>query len=91
MQQIGIDLSKNRTKDVFEFFKAGKLYNYIITVCDEASAEKCPVFPGMANRLHWSFSDPSTFTGTHEEKLLKTGKVRDEIKKRIELFVKERS
>ena len=43
MKEIGIDISNNRTKSVFDFFKQGKLYNYVITVCDEASGEKCPL------------------------------------------------
>src|ERR1022692_467871 len=74
MKEAGIDISENRTKDVFEFFKQGKIFSYVITVCDEASAEKCPVFPGMAKSLHWSFSDPSSFTGTKEEMMIKIGK-----------------
>jgi len=87
MKEIGIDISKNRTKDVFEFFKSGKLFGTVITVCDETSAERCPVFPGMSNKLHWSFSDPSQFTGTHQEKLAQTATVRDSIKKKIEAFL----
>ena len=42
MQEDGIDISNNKTKDVFEFFKEGRLYNYVVTVCDEASAARCP-------------------------------------------------
>lgn len=89
MQEIGIDISKNQTKDVFGFFKQGKIYHNVITVCDEASAERCPVFPGMAKQLHWSFTDPSQFQGTHPEKLEQTRKVRDEVKNRIEKFIQE--
>lgn len=83
MKEVGIDISQNKTKGVFEFVKKGKLFHYVITVCDEASAKGCPVFPGLAKRLHWSFHDPSTFEGTYEERLEKTRKVRDEIKNRI--------
>ena len=46
MAEIGIDISKNETKDVFEFFKDGRRYDYVITVCDEASGQRCPIFPG---------------------------------------------
>ncbi|MBI5604034.1 MAG: hypothetical protein HY879_11825 [Deltaproteobacteria bacterium] len=51
------------------FIRAGRLYNHVITVCDETSAEQCPFFPGITTRLHWSFADPSGFSGTYEEKL----------------------
>jgi arsenate reductase len=87
MKEIGIDISKNRTKDVFEFFRQGKLYSSLVTVCDEASAEKCPIFPGMAKQFHWSFTDPSEFQGTNEEKLIQTRKVRDAIKNKIKEFI----
>ncbi len=80
---IGIDISQNKTKGVFEFVKKGKLFHYVITVCDDASAKGCPVFPGLAKRLHWSFQDPSTFEGTYEKRLEKTRRVRDEIENRI--------
>lgn len=87
MSEIGIDISKNQTKKVFDFYKEGKLYTHVITVCDEASAEQCPVFPGITKQLHWSFSDPSQFQGTKEEKLQQVRVVRDEIRKKIEDFI----
>ncbi len=83
MKEIGIDISGKATKSVFEYFKKGTLFSYVITVCDQASGEKCPVFPGQVKRLHWSFPDPSSFEGTYQEKLEKTRAVRDEIKKTI--------
>ncbi len=91
MKEIGIDISENRTKDVFEFFKASKLYQYVITVCDEANAERCPIFPGPGQKLHWSFTDPSTLAGTHEDKLAFTRIVHGEIKNRIKEFLVEQS
>lgn len=89
MQEVGIDISQNSTKDVFEFYKQGRHFDYVITVCDEASGEKCPFFPGMKSRIHWSFADPSAFEGTHFEKMVRTRLVRDNIKKQIERFVEE--
>jgi arsenate reductase len=83
MQERGIDISKNPTKSVFEFFKAGTLFEYVITVCDETNAERCPVFPGITKRLHWGFPDPSTHQGTVEEKLERTRQIRDLIEKKI--------
>ena len=87
MQELGIDISRNATKDVFEFFKQGKHFDYVVTVCDEASSEKCPFFPSQRKKLNWSFKDPSQFTGTMDEKLTEVRKVRDAIKKKVEEFV----
>lgn len=87
VSEIGIDISGNKTKDVFDFFKEGKMFNYVITVCDEASGQRCPIFPGALKRIHWSFEDPSSFSGTDEDKLLKIAKVRDEIKIKVEEFI----
>jgi len=84
MQEIGIDISQHKTKGVADFIKRRETFDYVITVCDETSAERCPVFPGATKRLHWGFPDPSSFGGTPEEKLARTRKVRDTIKARIE-------
>ena len=89
MQEVGIDISGNKTKSVFDFVKSSKLFSYVITVCDEASAERCPIFPGVTTRLHWSFPEPSSFSGSHEEKLEKVREVRDAIKQRIEKWCEE--
>jgi arsenate reductase len=84
MKEIGMDISDNQTKAVEGFLKSSELFSYVITVCDEASAERCPVFPGVTNRLHWGFPDPSSFRGPPTEVLEKTRLVRDEIKAKIE-------
>lgn len=91
LKEIGIDISRKKTLDVFEVYKTGQLFPYVITVCDETTAERCPIFPGVTNRLHWSFPDPSGFTGTEEEKLAQTRSVRDEIEKKIREFVMSQS
>ncbi len=87
MGEIGYDLSQNTTNSVFEFFKNGKKFNYVITVCDEGAAQKCPIFPGITHRIHWSFEDPSSFMGDNTEKLAKTRDVRDAIKEKVEEFL----
>lgn len=89
MAEEGIDISKNKTQAVFDVWKSGALFAYVVTVCDEASAEKCPIFPGPATRLHWSFPDPSQVTGTHEEKLTAAREIRDAIKEKIEEWCDE--
>ncbi len=88
MKEDGIDISNNKTKDVFDFFKKGKMYSYVITVCDEASAERCPIFPGVCERLHWSFADPAAIGGTYEEKLSGTRTIREKIKNKIIDWIK---
>ena len=88
MKEEKIDLSFNKAKRVFDLAKAGKIYNYVITVCDESNAQRCPVFPGITKRLHWSFEDPSSFIGTHQEKLAKTREVRDQIKDKVKEFIR---
>jgi arsenate reductase (thioredoxin) len=89
MQEIGIDISGNQTKAVFDMFKSGTLFQYAITVCDETSAERCPIFPGITKRLHWSFPDPSALQGTHDEKLARTREIRDAIKGKVEKWCME--
>ena len=69
MREVGIDISGKKTQAVFDVFKSGELFAYVVTVCDESSAEKCPIFPGVTNRLHWSFPDPSALTGTYQQRL----------------------
>jgi len=66
MRDAGIDISQQKTKSVFDLVKAGALFSYVITVCDEASGEACPIFPGIATRLHWSIPYPSAVIGTEE-------------------------
>ena len=84
MREISIDISKNKTKSVFDFFKQGKWYDYVITVCDESQSGRCPAFPKAIQRVHWSFEDPSSFQGSWEEKLDKTRKVREQIRMKIQ-------
>ena len=90
MKEVGIDISHNRTKSAFDLYKKGELFSYVITVCDAASAEQCPLFPGLLTaQIHWSFADPSSFTGTYEEKLAQTRAVRDAIKDKMEEWLRE--
>jgi arsenate reductase len=88
MQQSGIDISGNATKSVADILQSGQQFDTVVTVCDEASAERCPMFPGGGQRLHWGFPDPSQFSGTWEEKLEQTRTVRDAIRAQIEGWCK---
>ena len=89
MREIGIDISQNQTQSVFDVFRSGELFAYVITVCDESSADSCPIFAGVTQRLHWSFPDPAALTGTAEERLAGTRKIRDQIRARLEMWCDE--
>jgi arsenate reductase len=87
MKEIGIDISNKSTQSVDDLLQQHKSYDAVITVCDAASAEACPVFPGQSKHLGWSFTDPSLFTGTHAEILEQIRKVRDEIRIAVTAFI----
>jgi arsenate reductase len=79
MKGEGIDLTGKKPQSVFELFKAGKLYDHVITVCQD-SESLCPIFPGITKRWHCPFPDPAKVEGTHAEKLTKVREIRDAIK-----------
>ena len=83
MGEIGIDLSHAETRGVNEILDSGESFSHVITVCDETNGERCPVFPGAGERLHWSFPDPSALTGTLDEKRHAIRRIRDAIGRRI--------
>jgi arsenate reductase (thioredoxin) len=86
MREIGIDISGHRSKSVDEF--AGQEFDYVITVCDNAR-QRCPVFPGKTERIHWSFDDPAAAVGDPEAQLALFRRVRDEIESRFREFEKQ--
>jgi len=89
MLESGIDISGNLTRDVFAVVDAGTPFDYVITVCDASSAERCPPVLGIAEQIQWEFDDPSGFTGTTEERLEQTRHVRDAIRTRIERWIED--
>ena len=89
MREAGYDISKNKTQAVFDVFKSGQLFAHVVTVCSEAEAGGCPIFPGPTKRLHWPFPDPSKVEGTREEKLEKIRQIRNAIQARIVQFCAE--
>jgi len=88
MDEAGINISKKKTQGVFDVFKSGQLFAYVITICDETSAEKCPIFPGPATRFHWSSPDPSEVKGSEAAKIDQVRVIRDQIREKIELWCK---
>ena len=87
MAEIGVDISGQRSKAAGELL--GQHFPYVITVCDNAN-ERCPIFPGVVTRLHWSLEDPAAATGTDAERLAVFRRIRDQIVDRVRTFVAER-
>jgi arsenate reductase len=80
MAARGIDISGHRSKHLQEYLSTP--FDYVITVCDNA-AETCPVFPGPARRIHWSFPDPAAVTGSEAEILASFVQVRDDLERTL--------
>lgn len=83
MAELGIDLSGHRSKSLDEF--RDREFRYVFTVCDNA-AEQCPVFPGRAERIHWSFEDPAAVEGPRQEREQAFRRIRDQIAGRVKEF-----
>jgi arsenate reductase len=89
MREIGIDISRHKTDLVDDLINQGRQFDYVITVCDAANGQRCPVFPGQAERLHWSFDDPAALSGCDEEKREKIRRIREQIRQKISFFLQE--
>ena len=89
MEEVGISMDGHYSKKAQDYVDKGEVFDYVITVCDETSAERCPLFPGKHTRIHWGFPDPSALTGTDEEKLAGIRPIRDQIKKTLEAWLAE--
>jgi arsenate reductase len=87
MREEGVDLAGKQTRKAFDLYKAGKVYDYVVTVCSESVEGQCPVFPGVTHRLHLPFPDPAAVQGTHEEKLAQVRAIREDIKRKMAEFV----
>ena len=90
MEEDGFDLSGQTSKGVNEFL--GKVFlNYLITVCDQAE-KNCPTaWPGIIQKMHWSFEDPAAFVGNPAERLAKFREVRDQIQVKVREWLGEQN
>ncbi|MCD6060365.1 MAG: arsenate reductase ArsC [Moraxellaceae bacterium] len=88
LQDIGYDVRDLRSKswDVFADAAAPHM-DFIITVCDNAAGEVCPVWPGHPAVAHWGFEDPAAVQGTDDEKRAAFQQVCQQIRHRIQLFL----
>lgn len=89
MQEVGIDISAARSKGVMDRIRSGIFYSHVIAVCDQAEAERCPLFPGRAKRLDWSLPDPSAVTGDEATRREAFRRVRDDLRERVIAFCAE--
>lgn len=87
MAEVGVSMDGHFAKKAIDFVNRGEHFDYVITVCDESNAERCPMFPGKHVRLHWSLPDPSAIVGTDAEKLAGIRPIRDAIKAKVEEFI----
>jgi arsenate reductase len=84
LDQAGLNSPDFRSKSMDGYL--GETFDYVITVCDDA-AERCPVFPGDPERIHWSFVDPAAVEGTDVVKLAAFQATLREMRQRLESFV----
>jgi arsenate reductase len=84
MREVGIDISGNTTQSALDVYKSGKLFSHVITVCDEAGAEACPLFPGIVKRLSWNIPDPAALTGPPHGKLDAVRAIRETIRHHVD-------
>lgn len=89
MAEDGIDLAGKGTQKVFDLYRQGRLYDAVITVCEESLESLCPVFPGVTHRLHLPFPDPAGLTGSASEKLAQVRVIRDRIRERMAALAEE--
>ena len=88
MAEIGYDIANKTSHSVFTYFQEGRQYDIVVKVCDQANGQRCPIFPSAKVDLTWSFPDPADFQGTAEEQITKIRELRDQIKTRIEEFIR---
>jgi len=87
MAEIGVDISKHKSKSAMEFI--GQQFDYVITVCDNAN-QTCPIFPGKYEKVHWDLKDPAEVQGSEAERMVVFREIRNEIRQKIEEWIKNR-
>ena len=88
IEQNGISTQGLRSKDWNEFARSGAPFmHFVFTVCDQAAAEPCPVWPGQPMTAHWGVTDPAVVEGSEDFKRKAFLKAYTELHRRISLFV----
>jgi len=80
MQEIGIDISHQKSKNISEI--PIDEIDLVVTLCGDA-AERCPIFPGKVERIHWEIEDPAKDQGSDKKIIIAFRKVRNNIKSNI--------
>lgn len=88
MGEYGIDISNNTVNSVFDYYKEGRLYSHVVTVCSREDEKECPIFPGVKLRINWELENPEYYTGSEEEKYKKAKNLVSDIERRIDELVK---
>jgi len=91
LQEEEVDIAGKATLAVADLIDREEKFDFVITVCDETSAQRCPVFPGDVRRIHWGFPDPSQFEGSRQEILAQVRVVREQIKAQMEQWLADLS
>jgi arsenate reductase (thioredoxin) len=87
-EALGYDTSQQRSKSWDEFATPhAPQMDFVITVCDDAAGEVCPIWPGTPMTAHWGFADPAAVEGSDEEKRVVFLKVYRQIMSRVSQFV----
>lgn len=89
MKEDGYDIQNNDVNSVFEFYKEGREYTYVIKVCDEIHGQKCPIFPHALQEFYWNIEDPSSYTGDDDAILERTRLIRDQLKNKVKAFIQD--
>jgi len=89
LQALGYPVDKLRSKSWDEFAQPGAPpMDFIVTVCDNAAGEPCPLWPGHPVTAHWGFPDPAAVNGTDEEKRTAFALTVRQLRRRMELFLR---
>jgi len=88
IQRMGLPMHGLRSKSWEEFAQPdAPALDCIVTVCDDAAGEVCPLWPGRPMTAHWGVEDPAAFQGTEDEQRMKFHEVALILRHRIALLV----
>jgi arsenate reductase len=87
LKELNYETTNLRSKSWDEFAVAGSPHlDFVFTVCDQAAAEQCPVWPGQPISAHWGVADPAAFEGTIEQTRRFFFRIYSELENRIKIF-----